>query len=242
MGSSSWYCCACFPRLVRVKKPDVLTKNPARTSVLVSELQRHSGDSYILVSTQQLSLTQQRQLIITERESIPLLERQKAEFAISEKLTHLSEFRHAKNIACYLAIRGEVSTENIINTIWEEKKTCYLPIMQRNKTLQFAKYESTSTLIQNQQRILEPKLSEDYIEPIDLDVVVVPLVAFEPSSRMRLGYGGGHYDATFNFLLNKPVMKPYLIGIAYDFQKLSDLTRQSWDVPLHAIITPNAVY
>ncbi len=195
-----------------------------------------------MLVTENPQVALQRKEIIAEREKVSLEEQQQAERVILQKVTHTSEFRSAKNIACYLPIRGEVLTQQLILAIWQQQKTCYLPIMQSNKTLQFAEYDATSTLIQNQHRILEPRLSEKHIAPKDLDLVIVPVVAFEGVSHARLGYGAGYYDATFSFLLDQPHTKPYLIGIAYDFQRLSQIVQQPWDVPLHKIVTPTATY
>ena len=36
--------------------------------------------------------------------------------------------------------------------------------------------------------------------------------------------------------------KPRLLGVAYEFQKLSQLETKSWDVPLDGIVTDSSLY
>ena len=46
------------------------------------------------------------------------------------------------------------------------------------------------------------------------------------------------YDRSFAYLLHrKHWRKPHLIGLAYDFQQLTRLPPQPWDVPLTAVVT-----
>ena len=57
--------------------------------------------------------------------------------------------------------------------------------------------------------------------------------------------GGGFYDRTFSFLLEKTrPTKPYLVGLAYEWQKLETKTWKNcnWDVPLDAIVTEKKIY
>lgn len=145
-------------------------------------------------------------------------------------------FQAAKNVACYLPIRGEVPTQEIIQALWQQKKKCYLPVMQSDKTLRFAYYDANTVLTRNKQQILEPELTEEYIAAEDLDLVLLPLVGVDQHC-VRLGYGMGCYDRTFNFLLGKQKKKPYLLGLAYNFQCVDDLLPQPWDVMLDSILT-----
>ena len=67
--------------------------------------------------------------------------------------------------------------------------------------------------------------------------MLVPLVAFD-SLGHRLGMGGGYYDRYL------PRLSPEcpLIGVAFACQHTdAPLPREAWDVPLHAVVTENAV-
>jgi 5-formyltetrahydrofolate cyclo-ligase len=80
------------------------------------------------------------------------------------------------------------------------------------------------------------------IDPDQLDLVIVPLVAFDKSGN-RLGKGGGYFDRTFEFLNEAPrPKKPFLCGIAYALQALPSIEPEPWDVKLNAVITEEKIH
>ena len=161
---------------------------------------------------------------------------------ITQQLIHNPLFQKSQLVAAYIAINQEIDPELIIKTAWENDKNCYLPVL-REKQLLFSLYKKNMPLIKNQFNIPEPPLSpESIIEPGHLDVVLVPLLGFAPNGE-RLGMGGGFYDRSFSFLLNgiRPA-KPYLIGLAYEWQKLESFESSAWDVPLNAVVTEENFY
>jgi len=139
------------------------------------------------------------------------------------------------HIACYMAMPDELDTMPIIRAIWQAGKKCYLPVLSGGQVLSFVLYEEGDRLVANRYKILEP-VSHKQIAADELDVVLVPLVAFDNAGN-RLGTGGGFYDRTFSFLAGKTNRKPVLIGLGYDIQKVDELPRESFDVPLDGIIT-----
>jgi 5-formyltetrahydrofolate cyclo-ligase len=76
-----------------------------------------------------------------------------------------------------------------------------------------------------------------WLRGAELDVVLAPLVAFDRAGH-RLGMGGGFYDRTFRFVVRRAEWRrPWIIGLAYDFQRVDALPVERWDVPLHAVVT-----
>ncbi len=73
------------------------------------------------------------------------------------------------------------------------------------------------------------------IDPQDLDIILVPLVAFD-EEKHRLGHGKGYYD---RFLKQTKALK---IGIAYECQKIKNITVNDDDVSLDLIITEEKIY
>ncbi len=65
-----------------------------------------------------------------------------------------------------------------------------------------------------------------------LDMIVVPLVAFDRASA-RLGYGGGCYDRYLPML--SPVCQ--IVGIAFDEQRINHVPTDAHDLPLPRIIS-----
>ena len=70
-----------------------------------------------------------------------------------------------------------------------------------------------------------------------LDLVLVPLVGFDPQGN-RLGMGGGFYDRTFAYRgRRKHTSRPCLIGLAHECQRVEHLPCAGWDIPLDGVIT-----
>lgn len=178
-----------------------------------------------------------RKQIIKQREVLTLGQR----LAKAEKITnHLLSnplFEQARHIACYWSIKAEVTTQQIIGHIWRQGKCCYLPsIDEQTKTMQFARYDSSTHLIYNRFGIAEPAAnSAILIPPQALDIVLLPLVAFDKQGN-RLGMGAGYYDRVFAFK-HQAGMKPWLLGLAYDLQQVDHLPHEPWDVKLDGVAT-----
>jgi 5-formyltetrahydrofolate cyclo-ligase len=167
---------------------------------------------------------------------------QQASLKISAKLWKLPAMRRAKRIAIYMSVAGEIDCQPIIKTAELRKLRIFAPILTRKKLI-FAPLKSTTPMVANRYQVLEPVYSRmTCVTPRDLDVVIVPLVAFDKKGN-RLGMGGGFYDRSFAFTrLRRKYHRPLLIGVAYDFQRVADLQPQPWDVPLDVVITEKESY
>lgn len=164
-------------------------------------------------------------------------ERTKASKNIATKIIQSKIFINSKKIACYIPIGKEIDTKTIIEAIWNQNKTCYLPVinLKKEKELCFVKFQPSDKLISPHNKFLEPKIiNENIISQKDLDLVIVPLLGFN-NSNFRLGQGLGYYDRTFAFKKILPKSKPYLIGIGYKWQ-LVNFKSNDWDIPMDDII------
>jgi 5-formyltetrahydrofolate cyclo-ligase len=154
-------------------------------------------------------------------------------------------FRHSRRIAFYIAADGEIDPEPLMMLAHKAGKRVYLPILRQRPTggLWFASYRPGDPVVYNRYRIPEPVMHLRRIAmPWSLDMVFVPLVAFDTSGN-RLGMGGGFYDRTFAFKHRRNRWcGPKLIGLAHDFQGIDQLRKQAWDIPLDAVITERAIY
>jgi 5-formyltetrahydrofolate cyclo-ligase len=80
------------------------------------------------------------------------------------------------------------------------------------------------------------------IGPRWLDLVLVPLVGFDPRGH-RLGMGAGLYDRHFAFLRHRRTWRrPLLVGVAFEAQKVERLTEAEYDVQLDGVVTECGVY
>lgn len=157
------------------------------------------------------------------------------------KQCHL--FQAHQRIACYVAHDGEIDPQLILHYAWQLGKNCYLPVLPKNSELMhFIQVEQQHALVKNHYGISEPSFDLKLeIAPAELDLVLVPLVAFDKVGH-RLGRGKGYYDKCFSFLKNPSITKPILIGVAYQFQYLDVLPSMSHDIPLNGVLTEKQFY
>lgn len=186
--------------------------------------------------------TQFRELLKKQRANLTPQIYQTNSSAIQKLLLNFPAFKHAQKIGCYLPFQQEVDTSLIIEEIWKTQKECYLPSIQLDNTLQFSQYEATTLLANNRFDIPEPKFFQKRILVQELELVIIPLVGFDKKCY-RLGMGKGFYDRTFEFLQQDVgSAKPLLIGLGFEFQKVSNLSVEAWDVALDYVITEIKVY
>ena len=91
-------------------------------------------------------------------------------------------------------------------------------------------------------KILEPKaelrtLPEKKVKPEELDLVMVPGVAFDRRGG-RMGHGFGYYDK----LLEHARPDAPLVALAFECQLFEEIPTQSHDVYMDKIITEKAIY
>lgn len=105
--------------------------------------------------------------------------------------------------------------------------------------LLFLRYTPETVLTPNKLRIPEPPLDIRQMITLDrLDVMMVPLVAFDDSGQ-RLGMGGGFYDRTLQNWRQHGFLP---VGVAHDCQQVERLPAEEWDVPLPAVLTPSRLW
>lgn len=182
---------------------------------------------------------QLRSQLQEKRRQLSLPVQEQAAKAIADRLFQQPYFHQSQHIALYLAFGAEVSTRLILDKATLLHKSCYVPMVQ-DSHMHFIKFNPESPLEKNRFGILEPSLDPQYlIEPATLDLVLLPLVAFDQACH-RLGMGGGFYDRTFGFKGTE--LKPRLVGLAYDFQCVDKIPRSNLDVSLDEVITEKKIY
>ena len=137
-----------------------------------------------------------------------------------------SVLKKAKRIALYRSINGEVPADGLAGYFMGSGIKCCFPRLE-NGVMVFCDCDSLNDneFEVSSYGIKEPLSSKPIVDPKDIDVVVLPAVAYNEEGT-RLGMGGGYYDR-FIGPLDK---KPYLLGICYEFQICSDLPVTDHDI------------
>lgn len=85
-------------------------------------------------------------------------------------------------------------------------------------------------------RIPEPPATAPRVAPGDVALVVLPGLAFDLAGA-RLGWGRGHYDATFAAAADRP-----RVALAFESQLVDRLPTDPHDLFVHLIVTEVAVH
>jgi len=161
--------------------------------------------------------------------------------SLVERIGSLPEYAQAGRIAAYFAVNGEISLELVIEQALLQGKQIFLPNLD-TQSLRFSPYFQQQKMRINRYKLPEPDVpDESMLGPEAIDLVLVPLVAFDTQCN-RIGMGGGFYDRSFAFRKNPDQLQPVLIGVAHELQKVDQLEPEPWDVQLDMVVTDQAVY
>jgi 5-formyltetrahydrofolate cyclo-ligase len=152
---------------------------------------------------------------------------------IKTRLFSMPEFKKSKVVMLYASKDSEVRTEKIIDEALGAGKKVALPRCTGLETIVPKEIENRKNdLEKGCFGIREPKKHKRSVQLQEIDLVVVPGVAFD-KSRRRLGRGKGFYD---KFLKGLP-RGTLSVGLAFDFQIVDNLPKDSHDIPVSKVIT-----
>jgi 5-formyltetrahydrofolate cyclo-ligase len=178
------------------------------------------------------------------RNSLSQDQQSSAAITLTAQFKQHSIYASARRVALYLSNDGEVSTEHLIDHLWEHKTEVYLPVLHpfASGYLLFLRYQPHTPMKKNRFGILEPTLDCSAVCPASqLDIIFTPLVAFDVHAN-RLGMGGGFYDRTLAGIKSSGADRPAIVGLAHECQKSANLPVETWDIPLSYVQTPLQLY
>lgn len=141
--------------------------------------------------------------------------------------------RTARFWGLYLAVGAELDTSPLIQALLCSGRRVHVPVIGTGQRLIWVRLTRRTPLVKGPHGIRRPRRSLPRLPHARLQVLVVPLVAFDTRGT-RLGAGGGYYDR----LPERPHHRPLRLGYAFSEQRHPELPRDPWDVPLRAIATP----
>ncbi|MEK7545422.1 MAG: 5-formyltetrahydrofolate cyclo-ligase [Patescibacteria group bacterium] len=155
---------------------------------------------------------------------------------ICSKLEKLIEFQNAKSVLFYAPIEQEmeVDTWKLIKKYIQKKEVLLPSTEHKKRSIKIHHITSLDQLKKTNLGILEPDKKSPTEKPENIDLVIVPGIAFDEQGN-RIGFGGGFYDK----LLKK--VKCPKVALAYDFQIMQSIPGEKHDVPMDKIITEKRV-
>ena len=160
---------------------------------------------------------------------------------IVNRFIELPEYQAAHTIMFYVDVRDEVRTRQALPAAVASGKRIIVPYCV-NGELELFWLENMEELELGMYRILEPKhelrsVESKRLQPTDLDLVMVPGVAFDRTGG-RTGHGKGYYDK----LLQHARLDAPLIALAFECQMFESIPVESHDIYMDKIVTEDAVY
>ena len=135
-----------------------------------------------------------------------------------------------KKIGGYFPVNFEVDDLEILKKFEQNNFKISLPVVKKNFTMDFYKWNFYEPLKINKYGIPEP-VTKNLVFP---DILLIPLVAFDKKLN-RLGYGGGYYDRLIEKLSKKK--KIIKIGLALSVQRINKVPINKYDQKLDYIVT-----
>ncbi|MEZ2443119.1 5-formyltetrahydrofolate cyclo-ligase [Chitinophaga sp. RCC_12] len=164
--------------------------------------------------------------------------------ALNERLlanTRQLDYSNVRNAHIFLPIseKKEVDTWPLVKwgrTQWPEMEWVLSRSDMKTGEMNHYLWKTNTVLVKNRFGIPEPDHGE-VISVENIDLVFVPLLAFDRHGQ-RVGYGKGMYDR----FLKQCRQDVRTIGLSLFEPVLQIEDVDSWDVPLHTVVTPDHIY
>ena len=141
-------------------------------------------------------------------------------------------FIAAETIGMTISAFPEVDTFDLMEKCWAAGKKVAAPkCYSASRKMDFRIIEHMDQLEVVYMQLQEPIVAKtDYIEPADIDLLIVPGVVFSRQGY-RIGFGGGYYDRFLAGYGGKTR------SLAFDCQLAESIPVESHDLPVQGIYT-----
>jgi len=198
--------------------------------------QRCAGNPFFVMTESHRIKTQLRSSLQQHRQTLSPSTQRAAAKALTNAVVDLPNWASAQRIALYLSANGEIDTKPLAKIARGVGKQLFLPVINDDNSLSFARWHADDMLSNNRFNIPEPPTSAPRCAVTELHIIFLPLVGWDLHGG-RLGMGGGCYDRTL-----AGNSGPLLVGLAHDSQRVKEVPQDSWDIRLDYIATDAALY
>lgn len=139
------------------------------------------------------------------------------------------EFAAARCVGLFCSLPDEPDTAEAL-TAWSRLKRVVVPRVE-GEEMRFYDYDP-ATLVRGAFGIVEPGPEARLCRPGEIDLLVVPGVAFARSGA-RLGRGRGFYDR----YLSQPEVRAVRIGVCYARRLVDELPVEPHDVTMQRVVS-----
>ncbi len=166
------------------------------------------------------------------RRALPGWARERAHVAMGERLMALSREVGARVVGVYAATADEADPGEFARRWLQAGGSVAWPRVEEAGGLGFHRVRSADDLVPGFRGIREPAAAAPRVAPAELDLLVVPGVAFDRRGG-RIGQGGGYYDR----LLADPALRALRVGLAYAAQVVACVPAEGHDREVEVVLT-----
>jgi len=146
-----------------------------------------------------------------------------------------SRLKSGDVVGIYAALHGEISADGVAEAGMRRGLVIAYPrVVSGERVLRF--HQATSNeLSDGAYGVPEPCVGAPTVDLSELSVIIVPGLLFDRAG-LRLGWGGGYYDATL------PMTSALRIGLAFECQLVDALPSEMHDQTVHLIATDKTLH
>ena len=153
--------------------------------------------------------------------------------AVRDRVLALDAVRDARCVSAFWPVGTELDTRPLMQALADRGVDIGLPVVvAKQRPLLFRRWRPGLAMAPGVHDIPVPP---EEAEPVDPDVLIVPLLAFDRQGY-RLGYGGGFYDRTLEAKRRAGTVVA-AVGYAYAAQEFDAVPHEDFDQPLDVIVT-----
>lgn len=176
-----------------------------------------------------------RHKMILLRKDVSVEKRMEYSNKILNRLIHMPEYRYTEAIYCYVSVKDEVITYQIIEHALNCGKKVAVPKVL-DKKMEFYYIADLNDLKEGYWGIPEPITIG--APALDQEVfMVIPGLAFDHDFN-RMGYGRGFYD---RYLEAHTGIHMFKAAVAFDFQVIDQMEVMEHDKKVDCIVTPTKI-
>ncbi|MEP4486366.1 5-formyltetrahydrofolate cyclo-ligase [Marinobacter alexandrii] len=172
-----------------------------------------------------------RQQLRQQRQRLSTIEREAAASMIAGHSLALPNWAQIRSVAVYSANDGEADPLPLATRALGQGRHLFLPVIQADNSLRFARWEPGDNLVNNKYGIGEPEPHIQRVSADTIDLICMPTVGWSHDGT-RLGMGGGFYDRTLETSSGATTL-----GLGFECQHCDEIPREPWDACLQWVAT-----
>lgn len=176
-----------------------------------------------------------RQKMLAMRRALSANETESRSSSLKENILSLPEYKNAKKIMAFLAMKGESNLDGFIRQALLDGKEVYIPVCLPERQMEAGRLIDMEHFEKGPLGLRNLPAGYEVTSPESLDLVLIPGLAVSQEG-IRLGMGAGYYD---RYLARVPFEKR--VAALWDFQVIPDISSEPFDQKIAKIVTDKSV-